>query len=138
MQFRGPMVQRVRTRPRERQHPGQNAQPLLSYAFLPPTRATSSDWGTRLSTLPLPTSAPALVSPSAFLFLPCRVGGRFCPICLFLFALLFCFLGLHPKHMEVPGQGWKQSYSWQPQQLGIQATSVAFTTAPGNTGFLTH
>ena len=48
----------------------------------------------------------------------------------------------HPQHVEVPrlGSHWSQSF-WpipQPQQCGIQATSVTNTTAHGNAGSLTH
>ena len=50
----------------------------------------------------------------------------------FLF-FIFCFLGLPPWHMEAPklGSNWSCS-CWptpQPQQCGIQATSLTYTTA---------
>ena len=51
------------------------------------------------------------------------------------------FLGPHWCHMEVPRLGYNQSCSCrpipQPQQHGIQATSVSYTIAHGNTGSLT-
>ena len=48
----------------------------------------------------------------------------------------FFFLGSHPGHMEVPRLGIECQP--QPQQRGIQATSVTYTTAQGNNGFLTY
>ena len=58
------------------------------------------------------------------------------------FSFFFFFLGLHLKHMEKPRQGLNQSCSFrptpQPQQWGIWATFVTYTTAQGNTGSLTH
>ena len=53
----------------------------------------------------------------------------------------FCFLGLHLQHVEVPRLGFElelQLPQPQPQQRGIQAESATYTTAPGNTGSLTH
>ena len=51
---------------------------------------------------------------------------------LLLLLFFFVFLGLHPWHMEVPGQGLNWSCShWpmpQPQQDQIQATSTTYTT----------
>ena len=59
----------------------------------------------------------------------------------FWFFLFFCFLGPHPRHMEVPWLGVNQSCSYrskpQPQQHGIQATSSTYTTAHGNARYLT-
>jgi len=56
--------------------------------------------------------------------------------------LFFVFLGPHPQHMEVPGYRSNWSYScWstpQPQQYGIQAASVTYTTAHSNASSLTH
>jgi len=52
----------------------------------------------------------------------------------FFFFGLFVFLGLHPQHMEVPRLGVES----EPQQHQIQAESVTYTTAQGNTTFLTH
>uniref|UniRef100_A0A4X1VA53 Lymphocyte antigen 6 family member G6D n=1 Tax=Sus scrofa TaxID=9823 RepID=A0A4X1VA53_PIG len=51
--------------------------------------------------------------------------------------VLFCFLGLHLQHMEVPRLGAEnQCCSFestpQPQQHRIQATSVTYTTVCGN------
>ena len=59
------------------------------------------------------------------------------------FFFLFCFLGPHPWHMEVPRIGVEsklnRSCSCQPmpqaQQLGIQAVSVTYATAPSNARF---
>ena len=52
------------------------------------------------------------------------------------------FLGLHPRHTEVPRLGVKLELSYQPilqpQQHGIQAASVNYTTAHGNAGSPTH
>ena len=57
----------------------------------------------------------------------------------FFFFFLSFSLGLHPWHMEIPRFGvyscWPKPQS---QQLGIQATSEAYTTAHGNPGSLTH
>ena len=53
-----------------------------------------------------------------------------------LFFFFFFFLGPHPWHMEGPRLGVQLEL--QPQPLGIQATSVTYTTAPGNAGSLTH
>ena len=59
----------------------------------------------------------------------------------FYFFLLF-FLELHLWHMEVPKLGVELELQLlvygQPQQSGIQATSVTYTTARGNAGSLTH
>ena len=59
----------------------------------------------------------------------------------FLF-VCFVFLGLHLQHMGVPRLEVNQSCSCQPppqpQQCHFQVTSVAYTTAHGNTGSLTH
>ena len=61
-------------------------------------------------------------------------------MCVFFIALLliFVFLGLHPKQMEVPRLGVESEL---PQQLGVQAlASSTYTTAHGNgnAGSLTH
>ena len=60
----------------------------------------------------------------------------------FIFFFLFAFLWLHRQHMEVLRLGWNWSYScWPmqyPQQRGIWATFVTYTTAHGNTGSLTQ
>ena len=60
---------------------------------------------------------------------------------LFFFSFL-SFFGPHLWHTEVPRLGDNQSYSCrptpQPQQRQIQAASVTYTTAPGNTRSLTH
>ena len=54
----------------------------------------------------------------------------------------FCFLGPHLRPVEVPRLGVDQSYSCQPtprpQQLGIWAVSLTYTTAHGNTGSQTQ
>ena len=51
----------------------------------------------------------------------------------------FVFLGPNPRHMEVPRLGVESELQLpQPQQHGIQATSVTYTTSPGNAGSLTH
>ena len=56
------------------------------------------------------------------------------------FFFFLVFLGLHLCHMEVPGLGFSQSCScWstsQPRQILVP--SATYTTAHGNTGFLTH
>ena len=58
------------------------------------------------------------------------------------FFFFFGFLGLHPRHVEVPRLGSNQSYSCQctpqPQQHRIQAVSATYTTAHGNAGSSTH
>ena len=46
--------------------------------------------------------------------------------CLF-FLLVFCFLGLHQWHIEVPGLG-----------VESELQLLAYTTAHGNAGSLTH
>ena len=60
----------------------------------------------------------------------------------FFFFFFFVFLGLHLLHMEVPSWGSNQSCSFwpqpQPQHRQIQAASVTYTTAHGNTVSLTH
>ena len=56
-------------------------------------------------------------------------------------ALLFYLLGLHLQHLEVPRLGVKselQLSTPQPQQRGIRAASVTYTTARGHAGSLTH
>ena len=54
----------------------------------------------------------------------------------------FAFLGLHPRHMEVPRLEVKWDGSCQPmpqsQQCRTPATSETYTTVYGNTGSLTH
>ena len=59
-----------------------------------------------------------------------------------IFFPFFAFLGLHPRHMEVPRLGLNQSCSRQPmpqwQQCGIQGATVTYTTAHSNAGSLTH
>ena len=54
----------------------------------------------------------------------------------------FVFLGPHLWHMEVPRLGSNRSYSCrptpQPQQHGIPAVFVTYTTAHGNVRSLTH
>ena len=55
---------------------------------------------------------------------------------------LFCcpFRATPVQHMEDPRLEAESSYSCQPQPqpLQIQASSVTYTTAHGNTGSLTH
>ena len=53
---------------------------------------------------------------------------------LFYFFVFLPFLGLIPQHMEVPRLG----VELEPQQLGVRAMSVTYTTAHSNTGSLTH
>ena len=56
-----------------------------------------------------------------------------------LFIDLFCFLGLHKWHMEVPRLGAEpELHLPQPQQCRIQAASVTSNAAHGNAGSLTH
>ena len=43
------------------------------------------------------------------------------------FFVLFCFLGPHPRHMEVPRIG-----------VELELQLLAYTTAQGNAGSLTH
>ena len=54
----------------------------------------------------------------------------------------FFFLGLHPRHMEVPRLGSNQSCSCrptpQPQPCRIRASSATHTTVHSNTGSLSH
>ena len=61
---------------------------------------------------------------------------------LFVYFYIFCSLGPHPWHMEVPRLGVQWSYScWpapQPQQCQIRAAYAAYTTAHSNTRSLTH
>ena len=62
---------------------------------------------------------------------------------LFIYFYLFIvFLGLHWRHMEVPRLGSKSELQLrpavQPQQHGIQAKSVTYTTAHSNARSLTH
>ena len=56
------------------------------------------------------------------------------------FVFVFCFLGPHLLHMEVPRLGVESSCSCQPtpQQHQIQAESAAYITAHGNARSLTH
>ena len=55
---------------------------------------------------------------------------------------VFGYLGLHSQHVEVPRLGVKSELQLlaytTPQQLGIQASSVTYTTAHGNSRFVTH
>ena len=55
---------------------------------------------------------------------------------------VYCFLGPHPHCMEIPRLGLNWSHScWpipQPQQHGIWAKSVIYTTAHGNSESPTH
>ena len=56
---------------------------------------------------------------------------------------IFFFLsGPHPRHMEVPRLGVESELQLlptpQPQQHGIQAVAVTYTTVPNNAGYLTH
>ena len=59
-----------------------------------------------------------------------------------LFFTFFFFLGPHVQHMKVPrlvvGIGAAAAPMLQPQQQGIQAESVTYTTAHGNARFLTY
>ena len=52
---------------------------------------------------------------------------------------LFNFLGLHPRHMEVPRRGVETECSCrpQPQQRQIRAASGTYITADGKAGSLT-
>ena len=56
----------------------------------------------------------------------------------FFYFLFFCFLGPHPRHMEVPRLGVQSELQWpaqpkpQPEQLGIRAASVTYTTVHSN------
>ena len=59
------------------------------------------------------------------------------------FFLSFVFLGLHPKHIEVPRLGIQLELKWlayatDRQQHEIRGMSVTYTTALGNAGSLTH
>ena len=58
------------------------------------------------------------------------------------FLSFFFLLGPHPRHIEVPRLGVELGCSCQPtpqpQQCRIQAASVTYTTAHGNTESLTH
>ena len=62
------------------------------------------------------------------------------PVFFFCLFVLFCFL--RSSYRRFPGQGSNWSYSCQPtpqpQQCQIQAISVTYTTAHGNTRSLTH
>ena len=65
--------------------------------------------------------------------------------CFWLFFLFFFFFPFYSHTRGIwkfPGQGSNRSYScWptpQPQQHQIQAESVTYATAHGNTGSLTH
>ena len=66
-----------------------------------------------------------------------------CDSSIFSCFLLVCFwfLGPHPRHMEVPRLGLKQSWRcWltpQPQQCQIQAVSSTYVAAHSNAGSLT-
>ena len=67
------------------------------------------------------------------------IGGswvRYVERGIFFCLLSFVFLGLHLWHMEVPRLGFEVEL--QPQQHQIQAPSVTYTTAHGNTGSLTQ
>ena len=59
-------------------------------------------------------------------FYPSRFHGS-------LFQFFFFFLGLHPWYIEIPRLGLNESYHCQhtpqPQQCGIWATSLTYTTA---------
>ena len=65
---------------------------------------------------------------------------RFCFVLFFVF--VFCFLGPHPQHIEVPRLG----VQWELQlpayttakQRGIQATAGTYTTAHSNARYLTQ
>ena len=52
----------------------------------------------------------------------------------FLFFFFFCFLGPHPRYMEVPRLG----IELEPQQWGIWVVSATYTTTHGNTGSPAH
>ena len=60
----------------------------------------------------------------------------------FYFLFLFGFLGLHPRHMEIPRLvvEWSCSHqpTPQPQQHRIWAASVTYTTAHCNSRSITH
>ena len=62
----------------------------------------------------------------------------------YIIIIIICFfLGLHPKHLEVPRLD-VESELWplpapQPQQCQIRVASLTYTTAHGNNaGSLTH
>ena len=53
----------------------------------------------------------------------------------------FCFLGLYPRHMEVPRPGVESELQLpiaKPQQRRIRAASVTYTATHGNARSLTH
>ena len=58
----------------------------------------------------------------------------------FLPSFFLSFLGPNLQYMEVPRLGVKLELQLrpQPQQHQIQAASVTYSAACGNTGFLTH
>ena len=60
-----------------------------------------------------------------------RVKGLF-------FGDFFVFLGPHLQHMEIPRLGVESELQLRLQPLQIQATSVTYSTAYGNTGSLNH
>ena len=64
----------------------------------------------------------------------------FLVVCLFV---CFCFLGLHPWHMEVPRLGVESelqlpAYAAATAMPDLSRTSATYTTAHGNARFPTH
>ena len=56
----------------------------------------------------------------------------------FFFFVFLPFLGLLPRHMEVPRLGVELEPKPEPQQRGIRAASATYTTAHSNAESLTH
>ena len=75
---------------------------------------------------------------------PYRPTLLHCPSLFFSF--FFCFLGQHLQHIESPRLGvtcgiWRFPGRWsttQPQQRGIWAAFLTYTTANGNAGSMAH
>ena len=89
----------------------------------------------------LPCKCPCVNEDTVEIWTICRkISNLWCNWTFFLvFSVL---LGLQLPHMKVPRLGVQRSCShWptpEPQQGQIQAVSVTYTTAHGNTGSLTH
>ena len=77
-----------------------------------------------------------------FLFFVFPYFSAFLRLIWFQLSFFALFLGMHMRHKEVHRLGVTWSCSCmatlQPQQHGIPATSVIYTTGQGNTGSLIH
>ena len=65
------------------------------------------------------------------------------PECLFIYLFIYCFLGLHLQHMEVPRLGVESelqlpAYTTAMAERHFGAASAVYATAHSNAGSLTH